>query len=249
MNPWPAGYDLRVLDTVDSTLDEAARMAPDLAGPVWIMALKQTAARGRRGRPWRDTPGNLAATLVLRPTGGPGQAALRSFVAALALWEACAAVTGRPECFALKWPNDVLLNDGKLAGILLESVGAGRSVSYLAVGIGVNLVAAPEVGAVERHAVRPVSLLAETGVTVDPEDFLRVLAASFAEWEERLCRDGFAPVRNAWLAHAARLGAPIVVRTGDVETHGRFETIDEVGNLVLATPEGPRHIAAADVYF
>ncbi|MEL6417973.1 MAG: biotin--[acetyl-CoA-carboxylase] ligase, partial [Pseudomonadota bacterium] len=133
---WPAGYGQRVLASVDSTLDEAARIAPTLSGPQWILALHQTAARGRRGRAWAMSAGNFAATLVLPITEAPAQAALRSFVAALALREALLAVTGRDDAFALKWPNDVLLRGGKVAGILLESVGSGKSVSHLAIGIG-----------------------------------------------------------------------------------------------------------------
>ena len=139
MTDWPEGYGRRVLDEVDSTLNEAARIAPTLAGPEWLLALRQTAARGRRGRAWSNPEGNFSATLALRLEGAPHQAALRSFVAALALFDACVAVTGRPDGFSLKWPNDVLLNGGKLAGILLESAGAAGSVMPLFIGIGVNL--------------------------------------------------------------------------------------------------------------
>ena len=140
---WPAGYGKRVLPEVDSTLDEAARIADGLAGPEWILALRQTKGRGRRGRDWKDPKGNFAATLVMRPEGAPGQAALRSFVAALAVYDACVAVTGRSDGLSLKWPNDVLLKGGKLAGILLESSGNGKGVNHLFVGIGVNLVETP----------------------------------------------------------------------------------------------------------
>ena len=91
---WPAGYDRRVLAEVDSTMAEATRMAPTLAGPVWVCALRQTAARGRRGRAWISPEGNFAATLALPVTEAPGTVALRSFVAALALFDAVVALTG-----------------------------------------------------------------------------------------------------------------------------------------------------------
>ena len=246
---WPDGYGLRILDEVDSTLSEAARIAPALAGPEWIMARRQTAARGRRGRGWVMPEGNLACTLVLRPDGPADQLALRSFVAALALYDACVDVTGRTDGFALKWPNDVLLNGGKLAGILLESAGQSGAVTHLAIGIGVNLVEAPPSDQVEATAVRPVSLMSETGTLASPEDFLVFLAAGFARYDAQLVTYGFAPIRTAWLARAARLGEVITARTTREQTTGTFETVDETGNLVLLTPRGRVAIPAAEVYF
>ncbi|WP_170409214.1 MULTISPECIES: biotin--[acetyl-CoA-carboxylase] ligase [Ruegeria] len=249
MTDWPQGYGLHIVQEVDSTLNEAARLAPTAPGPVWIMAHHQTAARGRRGRAWANPKGNLAATLLMRPQGNPEQAALRSFVAALALFDACVAVTGRADGLSLKWPNDVLLNGGKLAGILLESTGKGGGVSYLSIGIGVNLSEAPPAYAVEQSAVRPVSLLSETGAAVLPEDFLTELAAAYAQYETQFVTYGFEPIRTAWLSRAARLGEVITARTSTSETVGTFETVDSGGNLVLKTAKGRVSIPAADVYF
>ncbi|MDX2483125.1 MAG: biotin--[acetyl-CoA-carboxylase] ligase [Pseudodonghicola sp.] len=249
MTNWPEGYGRRVLDEVDSTLSEAARIAPTLAGPEWILARHQTAARGRRGRGWVSPEGNFAATLALRLQGSPQQAALRSFVAALALFDACVAVTGRVESFSLKWPNDVLLNGAKLAGILLESAGQTGDEMLLFIGIGVNLAEAPPAAALEARALRPVSLAGETGVRITPEDFLTEVAAAFARYEAQFTALGFAPIREAWLARAARLGQPVTARTGTSETHGTFETVDAGGQLVLMTAAGRVRIPAADVYF
>lgn len=250
---WPEGVARHVLDEVDSTNSEAARLAPHLTQPTWIMARRQTAARGRRGRVWVSPEGNLAATLVMRPAGEPAQVALRSFVAALALADAMALVTGPGAVISLKWPNDVLLNGGKVAGILLESTGAGTGtgagVSHLAIGIGVNLIAAPPQEAVEPGAAVPVSVLGETGVRIVPEDFLTYLAAAFARWEGQLVTWGFAPVRNAWLGRAARLGQPVTARTMTETITGTFDTLGEDGSLILKTAAGRRAIPAADVYF
>lgn len=246
---WPQGYGRRILTEVDSTLDEAARIAPTLAGPEWILALNQTRARGRRGRSWANPKGNFAAALVMRPDEAPGRAALRSFVAALAVLDACVAVTGRPDGFALKWPNDVLLNGGKLAGILLESTGAGAGLAHLAIGIGVNLLEAPSDAAVGPGALRPVALMSETGVDVPPEVFLVHLACAYARHEATFRAHGFAPIRSAWLARAAKLGQVITARVAATETTGTFETVDDTGNLVLLTAQGRSRIPAADVYF
>lgn len=246
---WPPGVARRVLEQVDSTNAEAARIAPTLTGPEWILALHQTAGRGRRGRPWVDTPGNFAATYVMRPDETAEQVALRSFVAALALFDAFVGVTGKAAGLSLKWPNDVLLNGGKVAGILLESLGAGKGVNHLAIGIGVNLLAAPDVGLVEPGALAPVSLADETGMQITPQDFLAQLAPAFAKWETQFTTFGFAPIRTAWLERAARLGTVITARTGRDEFAGTFETIDDTGNLILSTARGRQAIAAADVFF
>ncbi|MCR8723291.1 biotin--[acetyl-CoA-carboxylase] ligase [Frigidibacter sp. ROC022] len=242
---WPEGYGRRILPDVDSTMLEAARVAPGLSGPEWIMALQQTAARGRRGRAWAMPPGNFAATLALPVGTDAAQAALRSFSAALALHDAFSDATGRPDGFALKWPNDVLLHGGKVAGILLETLPGG----WLSIGIGVNLAAAPARDELQPGALPPVALLAETGLRIAPEAFLTLLARAFAGWEARLRAEGFAPVRAEWLRRAARLGQEITARTGSRELTGRFESIDASGCLILATPTTRHTIAAAEVFF
>ena len=234
MDAWPAGVGREIHAVLDSTNAEALRRAAaGEAGPVWILAQRQTAARGRRGRAWAMPPGNFAATLLARP---PGALALRSFVAALGLYDAMVAVTGRPELFALKWPNDVLLSGGKLAGILLES-GAGGTV---AVGIGVNLAAAPAPDALEAGAVAPVSLS-----EARPASRWRRRISSTC-WRRR-CRPGRRGcaqrasrrcARRGWRG-PARLGEEITARLPDRALTGRFETVDETGALVLATADRP----------
>lgn len=118
-------------------------MAAQTVGPLWITAARQSKARGRRGRAWSTPLGALAATLLLHPQETAEIAALRSFVAALALADAFEALGVPRGAIGLKWPNDVLLYDSKVAGILLESSGAGRGLSHLAIGIGVNLTGEP----------------------------------------------------------------------------------------------------------
>lgn len=245
---WPQGYDKCVLETTDSTLSEAQRQfASGVSRPTWILALTQTAARGRRGRAWSMPPGNFAATLILPTRDAPDRLALRSFIAALALYDACILATGRAEAFTLKWPNDVLLNGGKLAGILLESLSA-HGQTAASIGIGVNLATAPGAGQVEERALRPVALT-EAGASPSPEDFLDLLAPAFAKYETQFTTYGFAPIRTEWLNRAAHLGDRITARTGTDETTGTFETIDDTGRLILTTPKGRQSIAAADIFF
>lgn len=193
--------------------------------------------------------GNFAATLVLRPRGGIATAAQLSFVAALALHDTLAQVCGPSARIAIKWPNDVLLNGGKVAGILLESAGSGGQVAALAVGIGVNLAAIPDTATLDEGATPPVSVASETGHRVAPDEFLDLLAPAFARWQAQLNTWGFGPIRTAWTARATRLGQTITARTGRDSRIGRFEGIDDSGALILTTAAGREVIPAADIYF
>lgn len=238
---WPDGTGRVVLAETDSTSAEAARRAD--AAPLWVMARMQTIGRGRRGRVWSMPQGNFAASLVWRPDADPAAMALRSFSASLALHDALTAlgVAG----LSLKWPNDVLLDGGKLAGILLESPSPG----LLILGIGINLIAVPDPAGLETGAIAPISLLAATGLRLSPEAMLDRLAPAFATREAQLTADGFAPLRADWLARADRPGQRITARSMTETVTGTFDDVDASGHLVLGTPTGPRRITAADVFF
>jgi len=134
-----------------------------------------------------------------------------------------------------------------VAGMLLETIGPRGDA--LSIGIGVNLAQAPGADQVEAGAVAPVSLLSETGAFVSPVDFLDLLAPTYARYEAQFATFGFAPIRTAWLDRAARLGTQITARLPAEAISGRFDTVDEQGQLVLSTPQGLRRIAAADVFF
>lgn len=243
---WPEGTDRIILDEVDSTMSEAARRAADLTKPTWIMARHQTDARGRRGKTWENPKGNFAATFFFRPKGSAAEAALRSFSAANALFEALALFTDRNR-LAQKWPNDVLLGGGKVAGILLESSGSQSGLDWLSVGFGVNLTHVPE--AVEDAAFPPVCLKDEGGEVPSVDALLSLLALNMATEERLFAALGFEPIRTRWLREAARLGETITARTAKDEVTGVFETIDEAGQLVLRTPKGQVAIPAGDVFF
>ncbi len=242
---WPAGVGRLVMDEVDSTMSEAARRAGDLDRPTWIMARRQTAARGRRGRAWTSPAGSFAATLVWRPDATPAEAALRTFTASNALCAALADVVPKAR-LSLKWPNDVLLSGGKVAGILLESSGAAERLDWLAIGFGVNIAEAPE--ALDGGRL-PAACLREAGACISADDLLARLACAMADGEALLEREGFGPVRDAWLSRAARLGEVMTARTGKTEITGAFETLNESGQLVLRTSSGRVAISAGDVFF
>jgi BirA family biotin operon repressor/biotin-[acetyl-CoA-carboxylase] ligase len=242
---WPDGYALKEFDEIDSTNEEARRLASAGArGPVWISAGCQTAGRGRRGRVWESPTGNLAATLLIAPGKPASECAQLSFVAAVAACDAAASFASAE--FRVKWPNDVLANGKKVAGILLESVSgeAGRP-AWLAIGIGVNLAHFPP------ETEFPATSLAALGAPApSPRDALTQLAAHFAKWYDVWLAQGFAPIHDAWLARAAGLGGRIRARLSHEETSGVFEGIDQTGALILREGHGRmRLISAGEVFF
>lgn len=239
MISWPQGYQKIRHGELDSTNSEAQRLAASgAAGPVWIVTDRQTAGRGRRGRAWFTDTGNLATTLLLRPEASPAIIGQLSFVAALAAAEMASHFAPKA-AITVKWPNDVLADGKKLAGLLLEA-GPG----WLAVGIGVNLASAPE------GTEFPATSLAQLGIAPPSSDeALTVLAARFAHWYGVWMNEGFETIRAAWLARAGGLGAPIRARLPTETRHGLFEGIDASGALLLNEQGHVRAIAAGEVFF
>jgi BirA family biotin operon repressor/biotin-[acetyl-CoA-carboxylase] ligase len=240
----PPFFRLLRFDRIDSTSDEAKRLAEaGAAEGTLVWAQEQSAGRGRRGRVWASPPGNLYLSLVLRPRSAAREAAQLGFAAAVAVAEACARFLPAGAEIQCKWPNDVLLGGAKMAGILLEShADAERGIAWLVLGIGINLASHPDATAY------PATSLAAAGVTVTQEAMLPILAGRLIAWYETWRRQGFAPVREAWLARAFRLGGTIRVRLAETELGGRFAGLDEQGMLLLDGAEGRRTIAAAEIF-
>jgi BirA family biotin operon repressor/biotin-[acetyl-CoA-carboxylase] ligase len=225
-------------ELVSTNAEALRRAASGENGPLWIRADRQSAGRGRRGRAWEGGAGNLFATLLLSPERARADWAQLSFVAAIATAD-MAAHFAPSAVIAVKWPNDVLAESRKLAGILLESEGAG-----LAIGIGVNLASHPE--GTEFPAISLAGLGAKPP---SPGDALGLLATTFSGWYEVWRDRGFEPVRDAWLARAAHLGQRIRARLPDRERAGVFEGIDAEGALLLNEGNNVRVIAAGEVFF
>ena len=242
MTNWPQGYGLVRHAELDSTNSEARRLAEaGEAGPIWIIAEKQNAGRGRRGRSWETLSGNLAATLLVRPKASREAVGQLSFAAALAVADV-AAHFAPAAAITVKWPNDVLADGRKLAGILLES-GTDSQGGWLAVGIGINLAAAPE------GTEFPATALAEFAGAPSPDDALALLAVRFAHWYDAWMSGGFETLRAAWLARAGGLGLPIRARLPHETRHGVFEGIDGNGALLLNEQGRIHAIAAGEVFF
>jgi BirA family biotin operon repressor/biotin-[acetyl-CoA-carboxylase] ligase len=232
----PDGWTLVALASVGSTNDEAARLA-DTGVPegtvVW--SREQTGGRGRRGRHWASPPGNLYTSTILRPACAAPRAAELGFVAALAV--ADIVPVGRR--VRLKWPNDVLVDGGKIAGILLESAaGQAGQVDHVVAGIGLNVGFAPQLPEMRY----PGSALGGS-VEAALERLTAALAARLVQWR----RDGFETVRAAWLGKAGPIGAEVDVRLGDELVRGRFAGLDRQGALLLETAAGPRKIVSGEL--
>lgn len=244
----PAGYRLAAFESLDSTNEQARRIAGDgaLDGTV-IWAKSQTAGRGRQGRQWQSPQGNLYCSILLRPQMAAGEAAQYSFVSVLALGHALEGLLPDGVAMQYKWPNDLLLDGRKAAGILLESSGAadGR-MDWLVVGAGLNVEEFPaDTGgyaatSLRAVGVRPVALA----------ELLARFIEGFAHWRTRWQNEGLTVVREAWLARAARLGEEIAVRLPGGQLAGRFEGLDDSGALLLGMGDGTRRaITAGDVFF
>ena len=242
------GVETLHLDAVDSTNAEARRRAEaGEGGSLWITARRQTAGRGRSGRSWETGAGNLAATLLTTTAKPPAEAAQMAFVAALAV--ADLVLLQVPETLLrLKWPNDVLVDGRKVAGVLIESGLRTDGRLWLAVGVGVNLRSSP--AASDRPAVALVEHL-RSGVDqpLSPEAALDVLAAAFERWGQTWETYGFEPIRAAWTARAD-LGRSCVARLEHETVGGVAEALDKDGALRMRLADGSaRRITAGDVFF
>ncbi|WP_375450978.1 biotin--[acetyl-CoA-carboxylase] ligase [uncultured Devosia sp.] len=258
-----AGYRLRGFDSVGSTNTEAldAAAAGDPGG-IWFAARQQTAGRGRRGRQWASPHGNLAATLLIVPAVDPTLAATLGFVAGVSLNLALSSIlpsgivklgidgadglsSGSRTRIALKWPNDVLADGAKLAGILLEAQKQDDGRHAIAIGFGVNTVAAP------RGLPYPATSLSDLGATPSAEAVFEALSDAwvtvFSLWQDGR---GIADVLAQWRAAAAGIGAPVAVNQNGVTVRGIFETIDDAGRLIVRADDDTRiAITAGDVHF
>jgi BirA family biotin operon repressor/biotin-[acetyl-CoA-carboxylase] ligase len=240
----PSPFRLVAYETIGSTNDELKRLAREGAGEgLIIIAERQTAGRGRRGRTWVSPPGNLYSSTLVRPDCRAATAAQLGFVAALGVSGAIGELAPHVET-RCKWPNDLLANGKKVSGILLETeMVAGDRPDFVILGVGVNLVSSP------RDTPYPATSLVEEGAPViAPAMMAAAFIRHFAAWLTMWRESGFGPIREAWLARAMGLGEPIQVRLERDTLDGRFLDLDDDGALLLGQPEGRRRIAAGEIF-
>ena len=254
------GYRLNGYDSIGSTSTEAARAATlGDAGDVWFCALNQTEGRGRRGRAWETASGNLAASLLIVPDCDPAISATLGFVAGVAMNRALRRVVpgavvkhgidgadGQEGTrIALKWPNDVLADGAKLCGILLEAQKRPDGGMAIVIGMGVNVVSAPE------GMPYPATSLRALGYDISAETVFAALSDAWVDtievWNSGR---GVADVLALWRDAAAGIGAEVAVQRDGEVVRGVFETIDEAGRLIVRANDNRRiAITAGDVHF
>ncbi|MGH7125885.1 MAG: biotin--[acetyl-CoA-carboxylase] ligase [Stellaceae bacterium] len=241
----PTALRLLRYDALGSTSDEAKRLA-EADAEEWtaVWAREQTAGRGRGRNAFVSPPGNLYVSVILRPARSAAAAAQLGFAAALAVGKAVAALLPMGRDLRYKWPNDVLVDGRKLSGILLESSAASDgALDWLVAGIGVNVASHPA------ETAWPATSLAALGSTaVDIEDLLHGILDAFQAETTRWLEQGFAPLRDDWLARAYGLGQPVGVRLPRESFSGRFVDLDHDGVLLVETAAGPRRIAAGEIF-
>ncbi len=208
---------------------------------LWLRAERQTQGRGRQGRAWQSPVGNLYASTLVRVAPGDPPPPTLALVAAVAVEEAVrgAVPAERARRLALKWPNDLLLGQAKLSGILLE-----RSGDWVVIGVGVNVAHHPDLP--DREATS----LAAQGSATDATVLLDRLAELFAAWLAWWRRDGLAPVVARWSERAHPPGTPLVARLPDGEAvEGAFDGLDAQGALTLRLADDERRVIhAGDVF-
>jgi BirA family biotin operon repressor/biotin-[acetyl-CoA-carboxylase] ligase len=232
-----SGFTILHYDSIGSTNDELRRLAAEGAvdGTV-VHADEQTSGRGRMARSWFSPPGNLYMSILLRTDLPARRTAELGFLTAVAVAEAVRALVPAKVPVALKWPNDVLAAEAKISGILVE-----QADDAVIIGVGLNILEAPSV-----TGYRTTTIAAQGGIaTVDGardkllERFRRLLDL----WTEQ----GFAPIREAWLALSYPIGSVIKFTGATGPITGRFGGLDVDGALLLDTADGPMRFLAGDV--
>ncbi len=236
------------MDACASTNLECMRASEQYdPGNLWITATTQSAGKGSRGRSWTSQPGNLFASVLLVNPCEHSHMSDLTFVAAVTVRNVTESLFGQAsdKQISLKWPNDVLLEQRKISGILLESSSGARS-SKVVVGIGVNCSHYPQ------DTLFPATSLAKHGVKMESQELFARLAEEFANqlrvWDRG---NNFGAIRNMWLKNAAGIGEPVEVHLqGSEPLSGEFLDIDDRGQMLIRLEGGTvRQISVGDVFF
>lgn len=234
----PAGWRLRIHESLSSTSDLLKQLA-EAGEPegLAVLARRQSGGRGRDGRPWESPVGNLYFSLLLRPGGPARDAGKWALLAALVMAEGLAPFSANPAELRLKWPNDVLLGEAKLAGVLCESAATpDGGLDWLIMGIGANLAAPPELPDRSTAGLGP----------IPPEQVAASMLVALERLRQLWRAEGFDAVRAAWMARGPALQAPLTLRGG---RSGHYAGLAEDGSLLLASEGRVQAVTTGEVAY
>lgn len=229
----PGTYAVHYADSMPSTNDEARRLATTGAPETIVITDEQPTGRGRLDRDWVGPSGGIYLSVLVRPDHPPMDVPILTIVAGVAVAEAIETVDLDP---AIKWPNDVLLDERKVAGILTEMQGEADRVDWVIVGIGIN-------ANVERAALPAgaTTLSSQRGESVNRRDLIHALVDRFDHY-----RGAPIDALAAWRDRAATLGRRVRVETPTETIVGEAVAIEHPGTLVVETDQGRHHVHAGD---
>lgn len=209
-----------------------------------VIANQQTAARGSRGRSWTEPEGHLALSIMIKPTSTFIQSFYWPFIASLAFYDGVCKTIGNNEKLCIKWPNDLLGNQKKLGGILIESqIQYPNLIEWIVIGFGLNIKNKPV------SLDRPVSCLADiTGFLPKPVVFAKFILESFSYWEDIAIQKGFPNIRNAWMQRSFPIGTAMTVSLHGKKIDGLYQGINQEGILLLQTKNGLEKIAIGEIF-
>ena len=251
MENWPSGIGYLEYSVLDSTNAEGKRIAFKNSEETWILAHRQIAGRGSRGRIWLSGDGNFTASFLSYPCGTLKQLAHRTFTTSLALFDCLVYAGVPPNSLTLKWPNDVLLDNKKLSGILLETSTDPLSKRVaLIIGIGINLFSCPELSKGQKQSYLPTCLKAVLeDNTPSALTILTFLANSLQYWEKKYKNNGFQYVKDAWLALTYSFGSKVEIHIRGKKRKGYFQGISDSGSFILRENNNISELSIGDVFF
>ena len=238
----------KVYESIDSTNSEAKRLALEATPATWILGLRQTNGRARGKKRWYSLSKNFTSSLLFYPDIEESKLPFFSFVAGVAMFDTIVQIGVNSNHLCLKWPNDLLLNKKKIGGILLESIGLGRTKQKaLIVGFGLNLVSCPNQSDLENNALSADHLGSILKIVPNAEEFLKILMPVFDKWSSTLLNREFSQISDAFLQRTISVGTQIKVKTLNNTTIGSFFGLSEDGSLILNCSSGRMLVSAGDV--
>ncbi len=237
-----------IYDQLNSTNLEALRISETITNPCWLLAYQQNKGIGRYGRRWVSTWGNFSASLIYFPTGSLIEFSQRSFCTALAVRDTLINFGIDADKVTLKWPNDILVNNKKIAGILLQATNALLNRKALVVGIGVNIIRPKSNIACEEMEL-DLSSMSDFIDPPNPRKFLEKLIQYFDFWENRFNTQGFADIKYSWEKYGPSMGQSIKIRCGKNITAGSYLGLNELGELIANVDGDLKQFSSAEIFF